>query len=158
LQDFHHAPTQFAYPPPQQHVTQTPGWATDFQRLNISNARVQRQQPQSQATSAVSSWHQDFMRQQTPASQPQNAYRSMSGYDYGRFAGAAFMPRSFQNAPLAQGPQLAQDAPPAFDEAAFEQAFQQAEAEQAVLSAPEYDRLGELDPLLARIRETRPGV
>jgi len=85
---------------------------------------------------------------------------------------------SFQNAPMsqvAQGKQP-QEAVPAFDEAAFEQAFLQAEQEaqqdmldveaeqsraHAAQANPEvmgYDRPGELDPLLVRIRETRPGV
>jgi hypothetical protein len=74
---------------------------------------------------------------------------------------------------VAQGKQPAQET---FDEAAFEQAFLQAEqeAQQHMLDVtaeqssaettqanPEvmvYDRPGEMDPLLMRIRETRPGV
>jgi hypothetical protein len=102
---------------------------------------------------AASSWHQDFMREQAPAPQPPQTYGGMSGY-----AMPAFMPPSFQHVPSAQNQQRAH-----LDEAAFEQAFQQAEAEDAVLSpqpaqaADEYDRPGERDPLLARIRETRPG-
>jgi hypothetical protein len=53
---------------------------------------------------------------------------------------------------------------PAFDEAAFEQAFAQAEQEAqqdtrgVAAEQSLYDRPGELDPLLMRIRETRPGV
>ena len=101
------------------------------------------------------------MRQQAPAPQPPQTYGhngGMSGYPM-----PAFMPPSFQHVPSAQGQQRAHDAPQDLDEAAFEQAFQQAEAEDAVLSpqpaqaADEYDRPGERDPLLARIRETRPG-
>lgn len=79
---------------------------------------------------------------------------------------------SFQSAQMsdvAQGKQRAQDNVPAFDEAAFEQAFAQAqqdmmdvvEAEQAhaqpAQEALDLDRPGEMDPLLQRIRETRPG-
>jgi hypothetical protein len=81
-----------------------------------------------------------------------------------------------QCARLAGRKQPMQEAVPAFDEAAFEQAFLQAEqeAQQDVLDVtaeqsgaqtaqanPEvlaYDRPGEMDPLLMRIRETRPGV
>jgi hypothetical protein len=83
------------------------------------------------------------------------------------------------NAPasqIAQGKQPMQEAVPAFDEAAFEQAFLQAEQEvqqetadlaaeqnraqeaQANAEVMDYDRPGEMDPLLQRIRETRPGV
>lgn len=84
--------------------------------------------------------------------------------------------QSFQhNAPMsqvAQGKQAMQEPAPAFDEAAFEQAFAQAqqdafeeaEAEQKRAQSramnPEVmgiDRPSE-DPLLIRIRETRPGV
>lgn len=74
---------------------------------------------------------------------------------------------------VAQGKQQAQEAVPAFDDAAFEQAFEQAqqdmmdvvEAEQRHAESTQADpqvlgsdRTGELDPLLIRIRETRPGV
>lgn len=92
----------------------------------------------------------------------------------GGFGGQAFMQTpSFQNAQMsdvAQGKQRAQDDVPAFDEAAFEQAFAQAqqdmmevvEAEQAhaqpAQEALDLDRPGEMDPLLQRIRETRPGL
>lgn len=82
---------------------------------------------------------------------------------------------NFQTAPVGtlQGKQREQEAIPAFDEAAFEQAFEQAQqdmleeatAEQRRLESaqanPEVlglDRSGEMDPLLIRIRETRPGV
>ena len=78
---------------------------------------------------------------------------------------------SFQSAQVsesAQGKQRAQDGVPAFDEAAFEQAFAQAqqdmmevaeaEQSQAALETLNLDRTGEMDPLLQRIQETRPGV
>jgi hypothetical protein len=126
------------------------------------------------------------MTQQAPAAQApalqqqQNTYGGMSGYQMGAFGGQSYMQSpAFQNAPLsqvAQGNQAAQEAVPAFDEAAFEQAFLQAEQEaqqelldvaaeqssaqtaQAHPEAMDYDRPGEMDPLLIRIRETRPGV
>jgi hypothetical protein len=98
----------------------------------------------------------------------------MSGYNMGAFGGQAYMQTpSLQNAQvsgIAQGKQRAQDDIPAFDEAAFEQAFAQAqqdmmevvEAEQVYTQpaqeALDLDRPGEMDPLLQRIRETRPGV
>jgi hypothetical protein len=178
-QDFHRPSPQFAQPPLQfAQAQQAPGWANDFQRLNISNApaqSLQRQQPQ--AANAAASWHQDFMMQQAPvahapALQQQNTYGGMAGYNMGGFGGPAYMQSpAFQHAPvsqIAQGKQPVQEAIPAFDEAAFEQAFLQAEQEAqqelqnvAAEADPEamgYDRPGELDPLLLRIRETRPGV
>ncbi|KAF2030135.1 hypothetical protein EK21DRAFT_112242 [Setomelanomma holmii] len=187
-QDFHHPSPQFAHhPPPPQFAqsSQAPGWAADFQRLNISSSPVQplqRQQPQ--AANAAPSWHQDFLMQQGAAvqaparQQQQNTYGAMSRYSMGGFGGQSFMQTpTFQNAPVsqtAQGKQPVQEA--GFDEAAFEQAFLQAEQEaqqdmldlkaeqsraQAAQANPEVmgcDRPGEMDPLLIRIRETRPAV
>jgi hypothetical protein len=117
---------------------------------------------------------------QSPALLQQNTYRGMPAYNAGGFGGQSFMQAPpFHNAPVsqvAQGKQPMQEAVPAFDAAAFEQAFLQAEqeAQQDVLDVtaeqsgaqtaqanPEvlaYDRPGEMDPLLMRIRETRPGV
>jgi hypothetical protein len=188
-QDFHRPPSQFAHAPPPHFVQAPqapPGWATDFQRLNISNSPVQsipRQQPQ--AAHSASSWHQDFMMQQAPAVQApalqqQNNYGGISGYNMGGFGGQSYMQQpAFQHVPVsqvAQGKQPVQEAVPAFDEAAFEQAFLQAEQEaqqdmldvvtehsraqeaQANAEVMDYDRPGEMDPLLMRIRETRPGV
>lgn len=150
--------------------------------MNISSPPPQvLQQQRAQAANAASAWHQDFMMQQAPVAQApalqQNTYGGMSGYGMGGFAPQPFMQTpSFQNAQVsevAQGKQRAQEAVPAFDEAAFEQAFAQAqqdmladaEAEQkraeAAQANPEVlglDRPGEMDPLLIRIRETRPGV
>lgn len=183
-QDFQHFAPQFAPPPPQQfaQAPQLPDWASDFQRLNITNPAPQvLQQHRPQAANAPSAWHQDFMRQQTPVPQApvmqQNTYGGMSGYNMGGFAGQSFMQTpNFQAAPVSgtlQGNQYAQEAIPAFDEAAFEQAFDQAqqdmfaeaEAEQrraeSAQANPEVlglDRSGEMDPLLIRIRETRPAV
>lgn len=183
-QAFQHFTPHFAHtPPPQQfaQAPQAPDWASDFQRLNIATPPPQLLQQRPQAANAASAWHQDFMMQQAPVAQApalqQNTYGGMSGYGMSGFAGQSFMPTTaFQNAPaseVAQGKQRAQEAIPAFDEAAFEQAFAQAqedmlaeaEAEQkrahAAQANPEvmgYDRPSELDPLLLRIREQRPGV
>lgn len=99
----------------------------------------------------------------------------MSNYGMSGFAGSPYMQApglqpSAQMSQVAQGKQVVQE--PAFDEAAFEQAFAQAqqdafdeaEAEQKRAQSramnPEVmglDRPSE-DPLLIRIRETRPGV
>jgi hypothetical protein len=117
---------------------------------------------------------------QAPALQQQNTYGGMPGYSMGGFGGQSYMQQPMMhNAPasqIAQGKQPMQEAVPAFDEAAFEQAFLQAEQEvqqemadlaaeqnraqeaQANAEVMDYDRPGEMDPLLQRIRETRPGV
>ncbi|KAH7080321.1 hypothetical protein BKA63DRAFT_506212 [Paraphoma chrysanthemicola] len=182
-QDFHHHPSQFAHAPPPHfaHASPAPGWAADFQRLNISSPSpqpLQRQQPH--AANAAQSWHQDFMTQQAPAvqapalQQQSNTYSAMSGYTMGGFGGQGFMQTpAFQHAPVsqvAQGKQPVQE--PGFDEAAFEQAFLQAEQEahQEMLDMEaeqhqahevqesQAHRQGEMDPLLIRIRETRPAV
>tara|TARA_R110002003_G_scaffold28_15_gene1649 strand:+ start:33612 stop:34190 length:579 start_codon:yes stop_codon:yes gene_type:complete len=189
-QDFRHHLPQFAHAPPPQfaEASQAPGWAADFQRLNISSSPAQpllRQQ--SHAANAAPSWHQDFMSQQAPAvqapalQQQQNTYSAMSRYNIGGFGEQSFMqPPTFHNAlvsQVVQGKQPVQEA--GLDEAAFEQVFQQVETEaleemldmeaeqrlaraaQAAQANPEvmgYDRPGEMDPLLVRIRETRPGV
>lgn len=80
---------------------------------------------------------------------------------------------ALQNAQVsetAQGKQRVQDDVPAFDEAAFEQAFAQAQQDMMDVAEVEQsqaqtasetlnlDRTGEMDPLLRRIQETRPGV
>jgi hypothetical protein len=123
------------------------------------------------------------MRQQAPAApalaQQQNTFGGMSSYGMSGFAGPSYMQTpgfqpSAQMSQVAQGKQAVQETAPAFDEAAFEQAFAQAqqdafdeaeaEAEQERAQSqaldPEVmgvDRPSE-DPLLIRIRETRPGV
>ncbi|KAF1840998.1 uncharacterized protein K460DRAFT_295522 [Cucurbitaria berberidis CBS 394.84] len=184
-QDFQRFPPQFAPPPPQHfaQAPQAPDWANDFQSLNISSPppqllQQQQQQQRAQAANAASAWHQDFIRQQAPVAQSpvlqQNTYGAMSGYGMGGFAAQPFMQTpGFQNAQVAQGKQRAQDAVPAFDEAAFENAFAQAQQDmldeaaadqrraQAAQANPEVlglDRPSEIDPLLMRIRETRPAV
>ncbi|KAH6861103.1 hypothetical protein BKA58DRAFT_443870 [Alternaria rosae] len=179
-QNFQPFDPRFAQPPPQfAQAPQAPDWAADFQRLNVSSPPPQTlQQQRQQPASAASAWHQDFLRQQAPVAQApalqQTPYGSMSGYNMGGFGGQAYMQTpSFQNAQvseIAQGKQRAQDDVPAFDEAAFEQAFAQAqqdmmetaEAEQVhtqpAQEALDLDRPGEMDPLLQRIRETRPAV
>ena len=87
------------------------------------------------------------------------------------FAGPSFMQTpGFQNVPVAetvQGNQRAQEAIPAFDEAAFEDAFAQAQqdidmldvtqAEQVPVQAQPEASAGEMDPFLEQLRETRPG-
>ncbi|KAF1930702.1 uncharacterized protein M421DRAFT_356619 [Didymella exigua CBS 183.55] len=180
--DFQHFPQQFATPPPQfAHAQQAPDWASDFQRLNITGQPAPTLQLRPQAGNAASAWHQDFMRQQSPAApaQQQNAFGGMQNYGISGFAGPSYMQNSFQPSAqlsqVAQGKQTAQG--PAFDEAAFEQAFAQAqqdafesaeaeaaaEAQRAQSRAMNPEVMGEFtrtseDPLLIRIRETRPAV
>ncbi|KAL7772155.1 hypothetical protein CFE70_002108 [Pyrenophora teres f. teres 0-1] len=180
-QELQHFGPRFAQPPPQfAQQPQVPDWAADFQHLNISSQSPQtfQQQLRPQAANAASAWHQDFLRQQAPVAQSpvmqQNTYGGMSGYNMGGFGGQAYMQTpSFQSAQIsetAQGKQRAQDDVPAFDEAAFEQAFAQAQQDMMEVASAEQsqaqaasetlnlDRTGEMDPLLRRIQETRPAV
>ncbi len=117
--------------------------------------------------------------QQTPAApalaqQQQNTY-GMAGYGMSGFGGQSYMQMpsfqpSTQMSQVAQGKQAVQG-DLVFDEAAFEQAFAQAqqeaeaeaEANLAHSRAMNPEVMGEMDrpsedPLLLRIRETRPGV
>ncbi|XPS97915.1 hypothetical protein M3J09_007132 [Ascochyta lentis] len=181
--DFQQFPPQFASPPPQfAHAPQAPDWASDFQRLNITNQpahTLQQQRPQ--AANAASAWHQDFMGQQAQSApalaQQQNNFASMPNYGMSGFGASSYMQTpgfqpSAQMSQVAQGKQVVQEPAPVFDEAAFEQAFahaqqdafDEAEAEQKRAQSramnPEVmgmDRPSE-DPLLIRIRETRPAV
>ena len=120
------------------------------------------------------------MRQQSPAApaQQQTAFNGTQNYGMSGFAAPSYMQNSFQPSTqlsaVAQGKQAVSE--PAFDEAAFEQAFAQAqqdslesadaeaaEAQRAQSRAMNPEVMGEFtrpseDPLLIRIRETRPGV
>lgn len=107
----------------------------------------------------------------------QNNFASMSNYGMSGIGGQSYMQTpsfqpSAQLSQVAQGKQAMQEPAPAFDEAAFEQAFAQAQQDafdeadadqkraQSRVINPEVmgmDRPSE-DPLLIRIRETRPGV
>lgn len=182
-QDLHHFAPQFAKPPPPQfaHASQAPDWAADFQRLSVASPppQVLQHQQRSQAANAASAWHQDFMRQQTPVVQApaiqQAPYTNMSGYNMGGFMNqqSYMQTPSFQPSQIAQGKQPIQDGTPTFDEAAFEQAFAQAQQDMMDVAALEQkmeesrqanpevlgitDRPGEMDPLL-RIQETQPDI
>ncbi|PSN73088.1 hypothetical protein BS50DRAFT_568668 [Corynespora cassiicola Philippines] len=194
--DFHLPPHLSHAPPPPQfaQAPQAPDWASDFQRLNISSPQappLQQHRPP-QVTNAAASWHQDFMRQQSPAAQTptyqQNTFGGMKGFGMGAYGGSSFQQRPafgvMNGAPasdVAQGKQRAQDVP-AFDEAAFEQAFAQAQQDmldeasvqqqESIEEQQNHERQQEAlrriqgarqtepeaDPVLARIRETRPSV
>jgi hypothetical protein len=171
---------------PQMGTGQAPDWASDFQRLSLAGqSQMGANGQHAQQKSAAPAWHLDFARQQqAPASAQQNSFSGVSGYGQSMgmstgmgmgmgmgmsgFAGPAYT-QSTQQPPTQQ-----QQETPAFDEAAFEAAFEQAQrdaaaeaeaslaadAEHSALSAQaaSMDRPGETDPLLARVRETRPGV
>jgi len=105
----------------------------------------------------------------------QNNYNSMASYSIGGFGGQTYLRTpAFASSQIAQGKQPLQDAVPAFDEAAFEQAFAQAQKDMIEVETQEQKiqesrqanpevlgvaaRSGEPDPLLMRLRGTRPGV
>jgi hypothetical protein len=171
---------------PQMGTGQAPDWASDFQRLSLAGqSQMGANGQHAQQKSAAPAWHLDFARQQqAPAPAQQNSFSGVSGYGQSMgmgtgmgmgmgmgmsgFAGPAYT-QTTQQPPTQQ-----QQETPAFDEAAFEAAFEQAhrdaaaeasaslaaDAEHSALSAQaaSMDRPGETDPLLARVRETRPGV
>ncbi|KAF2869821.1 hypothetical protein BDV95DRAFT_629722 [Massariosphaeria phaeospora] len=140
LPDFHHLPPHLARPPPQHQFAQAPqgpDWASDFQRLNITplhSAPIQ-QHRLPQPPSAAASWHQDFMRQQSPAAQApafqQRTFGRLPGYGLGGLAGSALQQGPAfgmaNGSEMAQGNQRAQEAGLVLDDAAFEQAFAQAQ-------------------------------
>ncbi|KAF2686526.1 hypothetical protein K458DRAFT_298011 [Lentithecium fluviatile CBS 122367] len=177
--DFHHLPSHLARAPqPTPQFAQAPGapdWASDFQRLNITNEHA----PgilQHRASPAAASWQQDFMKHQAPAVQAptfqqQSGFGGMSGYGTGRFGGTPFQqPMGFGGmnggmaGQVAQGQQRTQEAVPQIDEAAFEQAFAQMDqhlVEEATTQqeqTKETPLTAEDDPALTRIREQRPAV
>lgn len=106
----------------------------------------------------------------------QNTYNGMGGYSMGGFGGQAYLQTpTFAPSQIAQGKQPLQEAYPAFDEQAFEQAFAQAQQDMLNVATQEEQKIqesrqaipealgvaarsGEPDSLLMRLRGTRPGV
>ncbi|KAF2731157.1 hypothetical protein EJ04DRAFT_554904 [Polyplosphaeria fusca] len=155
---FHQPPPQFA---PLQHpqFAQAPvaDWAADFQRLNIAPSHLAPIHSSNRPTT----WHQEFVRQQSPAVQsPIHDHSTFGGIPHRAMGGYT----SFQhNASFGgQGQQQAQEAVPAFDEAAFERAFAQAQQDMMEEASahlhepvPTSSRPEEVDPVMIRIREKR---
>ncbi|QDS74319.1 hypothetical protein FKW77_004104 [Venturia effusa] len=157
-----HAPPQFdahhlqRFPPqPQQSHFQTPvalpDWATDFQRLHISSpSHVSSQQSIRQAPvarhSPQASWHQDFMQSQAPQRPAFQPISSMSqGYSW---TNGMQSPRFISHASqVSQGKQKA-DENTRFDAAAFEAAFDTAQAD--ALAAEIQAEREEIDFLVAQ--------
>lgn len=155
LQHHHAPPPHVAQQQPfgaPQPGAQLPGWAADFQRLNISSppTAIQQTSFRPQASPATASWHQDFLQQQQQpqqmmhtahAAQPQayaqNTFGGMAGYGMDGYVGPGFQHHtpfaatglSNPMSAIAQGNQRAQKRIPQIDEAAFEQAFEQAHAD-----------------------------
>jgi hypothetical protein len=151
LQHQHHGPSLHMQQHMQPHPQQGPhlaGWAMDFQRMSISSPAANAQQPfrQHDPPAAAASWHQDFLQQgqqqQRIFSPPQsqsyipNMGGGIGGYGMGGYAATGFQQHTpYMNAPsnqmsaTSQGKQRAQESIPQFDDAAFEQAFQQAQAD-----------------------------
>lgn len=114
-------------------------WASDFQKLQVSGPSAQIQQShgmpsQALRPAAMNGWQNEFMQHQQPqpqqSSQPQFRQGPMTSFQ------PSFMP-SYQGmngmvapAPIDQGlMQTTSTAPAAFDESAFEAAFNQAQAD-----------------------------
>ncbi|KAF2018830.1 hypothetical protein BU24DRAFT_458564 [Aaosphaeria arxii CBS 175.79] len=119
-----------------------PDWASDFQRLNIAAPQAPRfQQHVPQVSNAPASWHQDFMSQQQQQ-QPSHAQNTFPQWNAPSMSpGMAWGGSSFQQragfgmanqAPMsevAMGKQRADEQVPAFDNAAFDKAFQDVQNE-----------------------------
>ncbi|KAL9131242.1 MAG: hypothetical protein Q9217_000784 [Psora testacea] len=137
---FPEPPTLFNGPPQNafQNGFQQPEWASDFENLQLNEARAtsyplpqphHHQAPSQQGTSPM--WHQDFLRQQnqslgsppqqsSPASQP--SFQNMPSYS------RSTIPVYHSEGSLAtrsQGKQKEADRDADFDDAAFEQAFKE---------------------------------
>ncbi|KAF2495817.1 hypothetical protein BU16DRAFT_526365 [Lophium mytilinum] len=176
--DFQHLPPHLSHAQLQPRFSPQPqagGWASDFQRLQISSPQPQQNQhfrPQAQAPAAQSSWHQDFMSQQAPGvaqqsyqspAQNMNMYGGMPGYGMGGFAGSTFGQSAFggpmqeQNMSVAEGKQKADVGQ--FDESAFERAFAEAQAEmlqeEAAVEKVSSQLPTETDPILLGIKDKR---
>ncbi|KAF2272606.1 uncharacterized protein EI97DRAFT_452956 [Westerdykella ornata] len=165
---FHSPP---AVAPQFAQVPQTPDWASDFQRLNISHPQpLPIQQHRSQpASSAPAAWHKNFLRQQAPAAQAPIQQQSMFG-GIPRQTTMGWTGPSFQHTstygvmggvPLsetAQGKQRVEEDVSLYDDAAFERAFEQAHRD-AMLEVDEqwkYEALprqGDEDPVLRSLPE-----
>ncbi|KAF2804874.1 uncharacterized protein BDZ99DRAFT_480878 [Mytilinidion resinicola] len=174
--DFQHLPPHLAHAQLQPRFSPQPqagGWASDFQRLQISSPQPQQNHHfRPQASAAQSSWHQDFVSQQAPGAAQQayqppaqnmNMYGGMPGYGMGGYTGSTFGQSAFgrpmqeQNMSVAEGKQKADIAQ--FDESAFERAFAEAQAEvlqeEAAVEKVSTQLPAETDPILLGIRDKR---
>lgn len=152
LPDIHHA-GPFVAPTPHQPMAshmETPNWAADFDRLNISGQShpIHRQPSPSVAPALAgpqsSGWQNEFMAQQQQPHQPQQTPMQQHRQPYGY----GFQPSFAPSYPLNSGPMNAfqaqgqgvaetQQQPPveAFDESAFAAAFDQAREDMELESA-----------------------
>ncbi|KAK4560479.1 hypothetical protein LTR86_005676 [Recurvomyces mirabilis] len=119
-------------PPPHQRgqsgPSQTPSWAADFQQMHISPSPLHQQQPH-HAAANTNGWAQGFRQhitQSAPRAQQASplAFQQRARYGYSGFQSNLTPQAAFQSpAQQSNGKQPAYDT---FDEAAFEQAFDQA--------------------------------
>ncbi|TVY12554.1 hypothetical protein LARI1_G009514 [Lachnellula arida] len=130
-QPFHPAAFSHAHPPPQLQQPGPSGWASDFQRLNISPPPQQLNQPFTPQRQDAVGWHQEFARQnqiQTPTQQP-----SPFQYSPMRQMGMNYNAQSFTPQSQPQSSISAQKQPEAFDDEAFARAFEEAARNEEVL-------------------------
>ncbi|KAL5000610.1 hypothetical protein BDV10DRAFT_192664 [Aspergillus recurvatus] len=120
---------------PMPHTTEVPNWAADFQNLHISGLSqpINHQLgPSAAPMSAISQqgWHSEFLRQQ------QHGPTLQQNQALGQRFQPSFAPNyAVNNSPIAAyapGPETVQSlGAEAFDESAFEAAFEQAKADMA---------------------------
>ncbi|KUJ20625.1 uncharacterized protein LY89DRAFT_682332 [Mollisia scopiformis] len=131
-------PNTFQHAPPSLQQAGPPSWAADFQRMNISSPAPQvQQQPfgmQAQQRQDTGGWHQDFARQQMAERSVQSPSHTASPFQSRMLGmGSQFTGTYAQPSQLS----VAQQKQPedAFDEAAFERAFDAAARAEAEAEA-----------------------
>ncbi|KAK3716343.1 hypothetical protein LTR37_006493 [Vermiconidia calcicola] len=143
FQPFHQRPPSLAGP-----AQQAPSWATDFQRMQISSPPPSQQQYAPHTGPSTANWAQGFQHHISQAAPPraQNAAQSPQAFQHmARYGGMNGYQNNYaqpQYAPAVQskGKEAVTEQ---FDDAAFEQAFDQARealtAESAIMDEMETD-------------------
>jgi len=130
-QPFSNADPPTSYQPNiQQPQPGLPYWASDFQKLNLNEARAspiphsQFHQHAPLQRHTPTGWHQDFLRQQNQSSpyQSQQHQRPAPGWLYG-YSGGLMPQQDSMLSPIAQQKQRERQSDVIYDEAAFEKAF-----------------------------------
>ena len=130
-------------------------WASDFQNMHLNEARAspipQSQFRQHAPLQRTGGWHQDFLHQQSQhppyQSQQQNISigQNYSGWSYGHTGG--FTPQHHDTlSPIAQQKQPERQVDDAYDEAAFERAFDAAREEMQQLEENAHREKVQVDP------------
>ncbi|TVY28681.1 hypothetical protein LHYA1_G002432 [Lachnellula hyalina] len=129
-QPFHPGAFSHAHPPPQLQQPGPSGWASDFQRLNISPPPQQLNQLFTPQQQDAGGWHQEFARQNNQIPTPTHQ-SSPFQYSPMRQMGMNYNAQSFT--PQSQASMSIEKQPEAFDDEAFARAFEEAARNEGVL-------------------------